>query len=273
MKDRIVLSFLVIGDGRNVSLYTDVLEKSGIVQPLNLDHIKSGKNVSQKKSCGQKLFNLLGFLIVPLLSLLLIYLEINLLLVGCLLGITLGYFFFANYYGDEPFAALLRPLAFRESDLNQFDLIPARILRFYGCHNPLVSVFHKVFNRTQGRVVVIAENSLPQSNWGTLHSTLVYRLQGIPSLAVLVCNLKTSEIERDAFEHGFDYVLEHRQLQNLPSIATKQFFMFGRNRVDAKALVPGVFLGIAGALILGVAGGVGKGIGESILKMIYEKMG
>lgn len=260
MKDKIDLSYLVIGKSSSIERCIAALGRNAFIQSLDLEETQ--KSVPRKKNGLYKLYRSAGWLIIPFCLGCMTLLGVPFFVIGVLLGLSLGYFFSASYLGNEPLAHFLRPLVFRESSHNELDLVPARILRFYGCQNPLVSAAHKIFNLTQGKVVVISGDSLPQKSWGLLQTTLLDNLQGVPSITILISNVKTKEIEESAFENGFDFVIQPDEISTIPSLSRKQFYLFGRNRVHIKTLVPGVILGILGSLLLGLSSGVGKKIGE-----------
>ena len=262
MKDKVELSFLVVGDERCIERHVSALGSSFPIQTLNLDSVDSIEEPSASRV--QWLYQKFGWVLSILSLLLLFFLGAHPLVVGIVIGFGVGFFCLTNYYEERTVWSFLRPLFLRRSKKTSTDIVAARIMRFYGCHNPLSSVFNKIFNRTQGKVVIISGSCLPRDCWGVLHTTFLDILQGVPSISVLVLNLKTEQQDQEAFENGFDFVVQPDEVAKIPDIAKRQFFLFGRNRVTFRALIPGVVLGVLGSLTVGIASHIGKEIGTLV---------
>ena len=145
-----------------------------------------------------------------------------------------------------------------------------RVLRFYNCQNHLLWSYNRIFSRKSIiRVVLVSERSVPQNKWGVFGDLLDY-LQGVPSMTVLITSLKSHSIEATAFDAGFDYVIESEQMNEIPSLAVRHFYLVGRNRVTMLSLTTGILFGIVGSFCLGVTSQLGAYGGEKLWQFLIE---
>ena len=256
MKDQLTLSFLYIGSTDDVQFFENEILKNQ--QALVID---SGTciSVGPKKGILERLRPAGPIIVLGALGVLFFLLGTNAWVVF-FTGFYLGILLFGDLYDEGPIQRLVGRIFRTKRVFPPDEIIPARILRFYNCHNQVLWTANRIFNNTQGRVVVIAGDVIPD-NHATLSDVLLKKLQGVPSITILVTNLTAPMEEKSKFELGFDFVFETNQLREIPEFAKRQFHLMGRNRVSSMGLVNGLLLAIFGSIMLSLCGVFGKNLG------------
>lgn len=159
------------------------------------------------------------------------------------------------------------------SSIHKKNSIHERVLRFYSCQNHLLWTYNRIFNRKSRRVALVSANSVPPSKWEAFADLSLNKLQGVPSLLVLIVSLKSKSLDSTAFDAGFDYTIEAHQINELPEFVLRHYNLVGRNRVSKWSIAAGLLYGIVASLCLGIASGLGSKGAEwlwRVLKNPYQ---
>ena len=170
MKDRVDLSFLLIGKAQDLNRIKKEISED--VQTLLI--ADNGENAEVAPATLMPIVRTFGPIIVlALLALLFVY-GIELYWLTLLGGIYFGILLFGDLYEEGPLERVLRRYSSEPRKASSNELVPARVLRFFGCQNQVYWTANRIFNNTQGRVVVVAEGALQKSCQNALSLSLIH---------------------------------------------------------------------------------------------------
>ena len=94
-------------------------------------------------------------------------------------------------------------------------------------------------------MALVSANSVPPSKWEAFADLSLNKLQGVPSLLVLIVSLKSKSLDSTAFDAGFDYTIEAHQINELPEFVLRHYNLVGRNRVSKWSIAAGLLYGLS----------------------------